>query len=167
MKLLLIGDVKSGKTSFINSFFNQQNNSYEHTSCLEIKKNRFSISSSKEIRFEFFDSNTLILNSDIISTYINISDGFVFVCDLSKRESIEYIDRKIEKVFNNCKNKKNPKFFFYINNTFTDETVNRANLQFLEKISQKYSFDINYAIGNVKEYSPKDNSMFKHFAELL
>ena len=45
MKLLLIGDVKSGKTSFINSFFNQQNNSYEHTSCLEIKKNRFSISS--------------------------------------------------------------------------------------------------------------------------
>ena len=87
-------------------FFNQQNNSYEHTSCLEIKKNRFSISSCKEIRFEFFDTNTLILNSDIISTYINISDGFVFVCDLSKRESIEYIDRKIEKVFNNCKNKK-------------------------------------------------------------
>ena len=89
------------------------------------------------------------------------------MCDLSKRESIEYIDRKIEKVFNNYKNKKNPKFFFYINNTFTDETVNRANLQFLEKISQKYSFDINYAIGNVKEYSPKDDSMFKHFAELL
>ncbi len=108
-------------------FFNQQNNSYEHTSCLEIKKNRFSISSSKEIRFEFFDTNTLILNSDIISTVINISDGFVFVRDLSKRESIEYIDRKIEKVFNNYKNKKNPKLFFYINNTFTDETVNRAN----------------------------------------
>ena len=89
------------------------------------------------------------------------------MCDLSKRESIKYIDRKIEKVFNNCKNKKNLKFFFYINTTFTDETVNRANLQFLEKISQKYSFDINYAIGNVKEYSPKDDSMFKHFAELL
>ena len=45
--------------------------------------------------------------------------------------------------------------------------MNRANLQFLEKISQKYSFDINYAIGNVNEYSPKDDSMFKHFAELL
>lgn len=167
MKLLLIGDVKSGKTSFINSFFNQHNNSYEHTSCLEIKKNRFTISSTKDIQFEFFDTNTLILNSDIISTYINISDGFVFICDLSRRESIEYIDSKIEKVLSNCKNKENPKFFFYINNTSTDETVNHANLQFLEKISHKYSFDYNYTIGNVKEYSPKDDSVFKHFAELL
>ena len=77
------------------------------------------------------------------------------LCAISQRESIEYIDRKIEKVFNNCKNKKNPKFFFYINNTFTDETVNRANLQFLEKISQKYSFDINYALVMLKNIHQK------------
>lgn len=117
MKLLLIGDVKSGKTSFINSFFNQHSDSYEHTSCLEIKKIRFNLSSTKDIQFEFFDTNTLILNNEIISTYINISDGIVFVCDISKKESIEYIDSKIEKVLKNCKNKENPKFFFYINNT--------------------------------------------------
>ena len=167
MKLLLIGDVKSGKTSFINSFFNQSSNSYEHTSCLEIKKSRYSLSSTKDIQFEFFDTNTLILNNDIISTYINISDGFVFVCDVSKKESIDYIDSKIEKVLNNCKNKDNPRFFFYINNTSTDETAIKSHLQLLEKISKKYSFSYNYTIGNLKEYCPKEDSMFKHFAELL
>ena len=85
LKIVVIGKKKSGKTFFIENFFENYNNKenkksffnkncYEPTISLEFKNKIF-----KNVKIEFIDTNENIINDCIIKTYFDLCNGIIIV----------------------------------------------------------------------------------------
>lgn len=83
IKLIVLGEKKVGKSLLVQKLISKENNEHEYkqTTSLDIKKTILDIN-NKKIKLEIIDTSSSMLNSDIIKTYYQLANGFVFVSDL-------------------------------------------------------------------------------------
>lgn len=140
---------------------------YQHSLSLDIRKCKYTtIEQRKHYEIEFLDTNVQILNSNMLLTYIQICHGFIFVCDIAKTETINYLYTIIETVLNNCKEESKPKIFLYINNSKKNEKINNSNIQLCNQFIKKFNIDY-YSKENVSNYFPHNDTNFTKFADLF
>jgi len=141
LKIVVIGKKKSGKTFFIENFFENYNNKenknsffnkncYEPTISLEFKNKIF-----KNVKIEFIDTNENIINDCIIKTYYDLCNGIIIVSN-NLNEDKNFIENQIKKI------NKNEKILIFENNNnnnninlFND--VNKINLFDFESNEKK------------------------------
>ena len=102
----------------------------------------------------------------MLLTYIQLCHGFIFVCDIAKKESINYLYTIIEKVLNNCKEESKSKIFLYINNSEKNGKINNSNIQLCNQFIEKFNIDY-YSKENLSSYFPHKDTNFAKFADLF
>ena len=174
IKIIVIGDEKVGKTLFLNKIgiydnFKKKNNfninEYYPTDCLDICKN-YVIVDKKLIEIESFDTNVKIINSNIIETYFNFCNGFIFIVSNDNINSLNFIEAQFKKIlnFNNFNNL--DKILFIVNEKIKD------NFEFINKLKNlyiKYNDNINnlnYLSVDLKNFH-YSNLKFQNFLKII
>ena len=154
LKIVVIGKKKSGKTFFIENFFENYNNKenknsffnkncYEPTISLEFKNKIF-----KNVKIEFIDTNENIINDCIIKTYYDLCNGIIIVSN-NLNEDKNFIENQIKKI------NKNEKILIFENNNnnmnlFNYNDINKVNLFDLESNEKNKFYDFICKLINLK-----------------
>lgn len=173
LKIIVLGDDKSGKTSFIKSLTQHKSNSnlYEHTLSLEILKTLVSFK-NKNIQIEFFDTNDKILNSNILNVYYQFSNGVIYIINPNNFLRTDYklylkqLYSKIRKIkeITKC----STKISLAINETEFNKTATEEEkkqfLRIINEIKEELIDDTNTSmfVFNLSNFNI-NNSSFKDF----
>ena len=154
LKLSLIGDKKNVISLFINKLISNQklnsNNNELSLDYLEIHKTLLQIN-DKKIKLELFNIPSSEMESEIMKTYFQISNGFIFVIDIntiSKEENLVTLKEKIQKIINS-----KPGVFLIINNSMNEN---------IEKLKNFWKNEKNYFFLNFNDFT-LDNFTFNKF----
>lgn len=164
IKLIIIGEKKTGKTTFINNIIKNNNNIiknyYSPTTSLEINKVIKTIS-GQQVQIELWDTCETILNSVIIKTYYRISNGFVLI--INENTNMNYIIKHLENIQNTLQRSLH---FFIIYNNVNDNIKNENELPLLiqkglKEIMTNYLVDFN--IFNISQCNFDKINTFKTY----
>lgn len=165
LKIIVLGDNQSGKTSFINRIISDEQPAfkYEHTLSLEILKTLITYKNRK-LKIEFFDTNEKILNSNILNVYYEFSHGVIYVIDprnLVKKKPKEYLESLINKITHIQKLSNNSiKIFLAVNETLYPTNIKekeKKNVQNnLKNLQTKLKLEIfNFNLKDFNIYNPQ------------
>lgn len=169
LKLIILGDKAVGKTFLVDKICgnlnsNNDNYAYEYkpTQCLEIKSFLHMVDKST-VKVELLDTNINILSSDIIKTYFKLSSGFILLCDIANLDSIKFVEKQVENIFNFSNNSiSNLILFANIKNEVNmDEHFH--NLEYLTQLEENFSIKANFV--NLSEYLFAKDIRFKKFLQ--
>ena len=163
IKLIIIGEKKAGKSTFINNIMKNNNNIknyYSPTTSLEINKVIKTIS-GQQVQIELWDTCETILNSVIIKTYYRISNGFVVI--IHENTNMNYIIEHLENIQNTLQRNLH---YFIIYNNFNDKIKNENELPLLiqkglKEIMTNYLIEFN--ILNINQCDFDDINAFKTY----
>jgi hypothetical protein len=116
----------------------------------------------KIVRLEFWDTNTKILNSQIIESnifyiklaYFKICNCFILICDLSNFESIKFIEKQYHTIIKSSSNN----IHLLVN---IKQNVEQFNLEYLNEFCEKNFLKANFV--NLIEYVNKNDKVFEKF----
>jgi len=187
VKCILIGDKQVGKTLLRNKIL-EDNSEPNKTANLEIKKKLIFLQ-NKAVKMELWDTNVQILNSPIIQTYYKICNGFIFICDINREESIEFITKQIDKALSHKSIKKanciiiaNTKPIPVQKNTSSNKILNHKkgsiseneaqdqtekNLALLKKISSQQEIKLEFVDINHLEIETTDKEAFSSNSNIV
>lgn len=144
LKLSLIGDKKYSNLFINKLFYNQKlnsNNNESSTDYLEIHKTILQ-NNDKKIKLELFSIPTSKMDSEIMKTYYQISNGFIFVIDINnlfKEDSLVFFKEKIQKIINSKTG-----IFLIINDSINEN---------LEKFQNFWRYEKNYIFLDFNDFT--------------
>ena len=126
IKLIVIGQKKVGKTTFINKLTGSTEMN-SPTQSLEIKKAIKQIDNRK-VKIELWDTNENIINSSLITTFYKIAGGFIIIIDT--HTDFAFIKKQIELI--NSITNSNAHFYIIFNTKNSNEIEDNSKLSELE-----------------------------------
>ena len=119
------------------------------------------------MKIELWDTNVKILSSPIIQSifylilaYFKICGGFILICDVSIYESINFLEKQIEKIIKSSNSSNNIHLFVNLREEFNPEDYYH-NLETIKNLAERYSIKPNYV--NLNEYNNKKDRLFDRF----
>ena len=170
IKLMIIGETRTGKTSLISRYCKDEFKSESYISTIGIDFQIKNIElNSKKIRLQIWDTAGQERFRNIAKNYFRSSDGFIIVYDISSSESFERLDYWIEEIKSNSDeftkmilvgNKCDIQDQRQVNKAEGEEYAKKKSIKFFE-VSAKEGTNVNEVFeclvkDILKSYSPNE-----------
>ena len=140
IKIMIIGQKKSGKTLFLNKLLNIENKN-NINEIFEIKSKVIKINEDN-IKLEIWDCNEEFLNSPLINVYYKIANGFIIIVD--NNSNLDFIKNQIKSIQSI---KSSPKFLFLYN------YKNNEDVSQCKEIFEQYCKNNNLKLNTLNLYN--------------